>query len=58
MRKTIASLALGAAALTGLGAAEAADYSRTAPGIRYGGSAAVPAPAPVPDMPPLWYASR
>lgn len=56
MRQMIASLALGAAALTGFTTAEAADFTRTAPGIRYGGgSAAVPAPTPVPDMRARWY---
>ncbi len=55
MRQMIAGLALAAAALTSLGAAEAADFGRTAPGIRYGGGAAVPAPAPIPDAQARWY---
>lgn len=57
MKRTLAYLALGAAALTAAHPAEAGDY---APGIRVvgqGGPAAVPvpAPAPVPNMPSLWY---
>jgi opacity protein-like surface antigen len=55
MSKWIATLALGIATLTGLGAAQSADFTRTAPGIRYGGAAPVPAPAPIPDAPARWY---